>query len=111
MSLAKPEPHSPTTTPPEAWGPLLRLARAVSSRLSRVLRVEAAGGIVLLLAAGIALACANSPWSDAYFRLWHAPLAIRVGPFAFERTLEWVVNDGLMAVFFFVVGLEIRHEI
>jgi NhaA family Na+:H+ antiporter len=66
---------------------------------------------LLLLATGVALGCANSSWADAYLRFWHAPLGIRVGPIAFERTLEWVVNDGLMAIFFFVVGLEIRHQI
>lgn len=43
--------------------------------------------------------------------LWHTPLGIRIGGFTFERSLEWVVNDGLMVIFFFVVGMEIRREI
>jgi NhaA family Na+:H+ antiporter len=64
-----------------------------------------------LIAAAIALACANSPWSTSYFQFWHTAIGIRVGSFAFERSLEWFVNDGLMVIFFFVVGLEIRREI
>jgi NhaA family Na+:H+ antiporter len=100
-------PHSP----PEAWEPLLRLARLAARPLERFLRIEAASGIVLIVAAGVALMCANSPWADSYVHLWHTPLGIRVGTFTFERTLEWLVNDGLMTIFFFVVGMEIRREL
>lgn len=85
--------------------------RAAGRPLERFLHIEAASGLLLLLAAAVALAWANSPWSDGYAQLWHTPLGIRVGHFAFERTLEWVVNDALMVIFFFVVGLEIRREI
>ncbi len=97
--------------PPEAWGPLARLARAAGRSLERFLHVEAASGILLLGAAAIALIIANSPWADAYHALWHTSLGVRLGSFAFERSLEWVVNDGLMVIFFFVVGMEIRREI
>ena len=97
--------------PPEAWDPLLRAARFARRPLERFLRVEAASGILLLVAAAIALAWANSPWAGAYVSLWHTPLGVRVGAFAFERSLEWFVNDVLMVIFFFVVGLEIRREI
>jgi hypothetical protein len=58
-----------------------------------------------------ALLWANSPWAHAYATLLHAPLGVRIGAFALERDVEWFVNDGLMAVFFFVVGLEIRREL
>lgn len=75
------------------------------------MRIEAASGLLLLASAAIALVWANSSWSASYQRLWHTPMGIRVGDFAFERPLEWVVNDGLMVIFFFVVGLEIRREI
>jgi NhaA family Na+:H+ antiporter len=64
-----------------------------------------------MLAAAIALGWANSPWGESYAALWHTPLGIRVGAFSFERTLEWFVNDALMVIFFFVVGMEIRREI
>jgi len=97
--------------PPEAWEPLQRIARFAGRPLERFLRIEAASGILLLIAAACALAWANSPWADSYVRFWNAPIGVRFGGLAFERSLAWVVNDGLMVVFFFVVGLEIRREI
>jgi NhaA family Na+:H+ antiporter len=97
--------------PPEAWEPLLRLARLAGRPLDRFLHIEAASGILLFVAAAIALLWANSPWSATYLHLWHTPLGLRIGEWSFERPLEWVVNDGLMVIFFFVVGLEIRREI
>jgi len=66
---------------------------------------------MLLVAAAVALAWANSAWAESYVSLWHTPIGIRVGSFSFERTLEWFVNDGLMVIFFFVVGMEIRREV
>jgi Na+:H+ antiporter, NhaA family len=112
MSNPEPSPSNPlSSSPPEAWEPLRRFMRAAGRPLERFLRIEAASGLLLLVAAAVALAWANSPWSDGYARFWHAPLGVRVGDFVFERPLEWVVNDGLMVIFFFVVGLEIRREI
>ena len=67
--------------------------------------------MLLLVAATVALVWANSPWSESYLHLWHTPVGIRLGTFTFERTLEWFVNDGLMVIFFFVVGMEMRREI
>jgi NhaA family Na+:H+ antiporter len=98
-------------SPPEAWEPLLRFARLAGRPLERFLRIEAASGILLFVAAAVALVWANSPWAESYVHLWHTPLGLRVGTFNFERSLEWVVNDGLMVIFFFVVGMEIRREI
>lgn len=90
----------------------MRLTQFLVGRpLERFLRIEAASGLLLMLAAVVALIWANSPWSATYVHFWHTPIGIHVGSFAFERSLEWVVNDGLMVVFFFVVGLEIRREI
>ncbi|HEY0883464.1 MAG TPA: Na+/H+ antiporter NhaA, partial [Archangium sp.] len=100
-----------STTPPEAWAPLLRAARLATRPLERFLRIEAAGGILLMLAAAVALVAANSPWGEAWQHLWHTPVALRVGDFHVEKSLEWLVNDGLMVIFFFVVGLEIRREL
>ncbi len=99
------------SAPPEASPILVRIVRLAGRPLERFLRVEAASGILLLIAAGIALAWANSPWANAYLRFWHTPIGIRVGAFSFARSLEFFVNDGLMAIFFFVVGLEIRREL
>src|SRR5574338_251462 len=97
--------------PPEAWEPLRRAARLVGRPIERFLQVEAASGILLLAAAAAAMGWANSPWAESYARLWHTPVGFRLGALAFERSLAWFVNDGLMAIFFFVVGLEIRREV
>jgi NhaA family Na+:H+ antiporter len=75
------------------------------------LRIEAASGILLLLSASAALLWANSRWAGGYTAFWHTTLGVQLGDWAFQRSLEWVVNDGLMVIFFFVVGLEIRREI
>jgi NhaA family Na+:H+ antiporter len=75
------------------------------------LRIEAASGVLLLIAATVALAWANSPWAETYTAVWQTKAGVRLGELVFERSLEWVVNDGLMVIFFFVVGLEIRREI
>jgi Na+:H+ antiporter, NhaA family len=101
----------PPATPPEAWQALLRFARLLARPLDRFLRIEAASGILLLVAAATALLWANSAWAESYVRLWHTPLGIRIGAFNFERTFDWVVNDVLMVIFFFVVGMEIRREV
>lgn len=74
-------------------------------------RVEAGSGIVLLAAAVVALVWANSAAGDGYERLWERVLKIDFGPFHFEEDLRHLVNDGLMTIFFFVVGLEIKREL
>lgn len=73
--------------------------------------VEALGGIALLLAAVAALVWVNSPWTGAYDSLWSRELTIGVGELSISETLRGWVNDGLMVVFFFVVGLEIKREL
>ena len=72
---------------------------------------ESSGGIVLLACALVALAWANSPWAAAYERFQQATLLIGIGPWRFEMSSLHFINDGLMVVFFFVVGLEIKREI
>lgn len=73
-------------------------------------RLAASGGIMLLIFTIIALLWANSPASHSYFELWETSLAFTVGDLSLsEHLLEWV-NDGLMVLFFFVVGLEIKRE-
>jgi len=79
--------------------------------LQRFLGLEAASGVLLLGAAAIAFAWANSPWAATYQEFWSTPFGVRVGPFALEKPFLLWVNDGLMAVFFFVVGLEIKREL
>jgi Na+:H+ antiporter, NhaA family len=74
-------------------------------------RIQASGGIILLIGTMLALLWANSSWAESYFHLWETSLAFVLGDFSIsEHLLEWV-NDGLMVIFFFVVGLEIKREI
>lgn len=68
-------------------------------------------GIVLFVAAIIALLLANSPWADAYHHIWHHELSVGYDDFLISNTLHHWINDGLMAVFFFVIGLELKREI
>lgn len=81
------------------------------SAVERFLHVEAASGSALLLAAALALAWANSPWAASYDALWHAPVTLGVGAYVSTQSLHFWINDGLMTIFFLVVGLEIRREI
>ncbi len=74
-------------------------------------RLQAASGILLLLATVLALVWANSLWSESYFRLWETHLSISMGSLVLDESLLHWVNDGLMVIFFFVVGLEIKREI
>ncbi len=76
----------------------------------RFISVEAVSGVALLAAAAIALAWANSRWAGAYEGLWHLKLGLGVAEYLPARDLHFWVNDGLMSVFFLVVGLEIRRE-
>ncbi len=84
--------------------------RAIAT-LNRFLHIQAASGIVLLLAAAAALIWANSPLAHSYHAFWHAPITIGFGDFIHRQTLHFWINDGLMAIFFLVVGMEIRREI
>jgi NhaA family Na+:H+ antiporter len=79
--------------------------------LREYLREEAAGGIVLMAAAALALAWANSPWQGGYTGLWETRLAVQLGRFTLQADLRHWVNEGLMTLFFLVVGLEIKREL
>ena len=72
---------------------------------------ETSGGILLLLCTLIALVWANSPWSQQYTDLWHTQFSVGLGGFRLSHELHFWVNDALMAVFFFVVGLEIKRQL
>ena len=85
-------------------GVLLDAARAF-------IQIEASSGLVLLLAAVAALVWANSPWSDSYESVWHTTVRLDFDAVVFSDSLRHWVNDGLMALFFFLVGLEIKREL
>lgn len=74
-------------------------------------RLEASGGILLLLCAVVALVWANSPWAASYFEAWNTTMTVGLGSFEISKPVLLWINDGLMAIFFFVVGLEIKREI
>jgi NhaA family Na+:H+ antiporter len=88
-----------------------RLARTVARPITRFLHVEAASGVLLLAAAVVALVWVNSPWSASYHDLWTTDVALTVGRHTLDADLRHWVNDGLMALFFFVLGLEIKQEL
>jgi NhaA family Na+:H+ antiporter len=83
----------------------------MSGLFQRFVRTGSFGSILLILALLLGLGWANSPWADGYFGLWEQKLAIRGGGSAFELSLHHWINDGLMAVFFLFVGLEIKREL
>jgi len=99
------------TLPPQDLPRARLLAERAFAALDRFLHVEASSGIVLLIAAALALLWANSPLAPGYHALWHAPLSIGLGDFVFSQPLHFWINDALMTVFFLVVGMEIRREI
>jgi len=77
----------------------------------RFVHVEAAGGFVLLLATVTALVLANSPWSETYTGFWKTEVGFRLGSFEMFHSLKHWISDGLMTIFFFVVGLEVKREL
>ncbi|NTV65455.1 MAG: Na+/H+ antiporter NhaA, partial [Oscillochloris sp.] len=96
-------------TPAAHWSesPLARIFGPIQSFASQA----EAGGIVLLVATLLALGLANSPLAEGYQALLETHIGINLGPWALEESLLHWVNDGLMAIFFFVVGLEIKREL
>ncbi len=88
--------------------------RTVVQPIQRVLAHEAAGGVVMLIAAAVAIVWANSPWSATrYTDLWQTPLRVELGGLLHldHLSLQTWVNDALMTVFFLLVGVEIKREV
>ena len=86
------------------------MTSATDSFIRRFLKQEAAGGILLVLFAVLAIAAANSPLYALYRRLLEMPLEVQVGSLEIAKPLLLWVNDGLMAIFFLLVGLELKRE-
>jgi len=87
------------------------LAGRLARPLRRFLAIETASSILLLAATLVALGLANSPWREAWADFWHQRVAIEIGRVGLALSLTHWVNDALMALFFFVVGLEIKREL
>lgn len=100
------------TTPSEAGAVSARrtLAGPRVAAFREFLETEAGSAVVLLAAAIAALAWANGPWAASYHRLWSTPLSIALGELRLSLDLAHWVNDGLMTLFFLVIGLEVRRE-
>ena len=96
--------------PPGTWAPFLRAAQVIASPIQRILQIEAASGVVLLAVTLVALVWANA-WGASYHAIWETPLGVQLADLSFVRPLHFWINDGLMTIFFLVVGLEIRREI
>lgn len=82
----------------------------LGSSLRHFIHTETAGAVLLVAAALLALVWANSSWSESYVELWHTHLQLSLGSMSLDMDLHHWVNDGLMVVFFFVIGLEVRRE-
>lgn len=85
--------------------------RLIIDPTSRFINNSSASGIVLFSSAFIAIIIANSPWADAYHAIWKYQFSIGFDQFLISKDLHHWINDGLMAVFFFVIGLELKREI
>jgi NhaA family Na+:H+ antiporter len=111
----RPEEHTTMADHPRLrlpWSASDRLIpRAVVQPLQRFLHTEASGGVVLIAASAVALVWANSPWSDTYEQLWTTGAELRIGPAVLHEDLRHWVNDLFMALFFFIVGIEIKREV
>ena len=88
-----------------------RPVQRIVDPIARFLHVESTSGIALLAVTALALILANSSAADPFLAFWKTPVGLRVGRVDFVHSLRHWINDGLMAIFFFVVGLEVKREI
>ena len=77
----------------------------------RFFHVEAAGGVVLAACTVASLALANSPLADAFIGIWETTLGFEIGSFSISHSLKHWISDGLMGIFFFVIGMEVKREL
>lgn len=85
--------------------------KAVIDPIQNFFRLEAASGILLVFNAVLALLWANSPWAESYHAIFHLPLSLGIADATFRFDVHAFINDGLMAIFFLVVGMEIKREL
>ncbi len=88
-----------------------KVYRKLINPVEEFMKMEAAGGIMLIVATIVALVWANSAWFESYFHFVHLHIGFSFGSFHIEKSLLHWVNDGLMVIFFYVVGLEIKREL
>ena len=97
-----------TVSGPDTDSP--QLIERVLAPFQRFTQTESSSGLVLLACTAVALAWANSPWAASYEHVWETELILSLGSWTAHATLHHLINDGLMAVFFLLVGLEIKRE-
>ncbi len=96
---------------PERTGMPQEPIHSLVAPIDRFLHVEAASGFVLLAATVVALALANSPAAEGFLAFWSSPVEFAFGSVEMRHSLQHWINDGLMAIFFFVIGLEVKREL
>ncbi|MDX1944073.1 MAG: Na+/H+ antiporter NhaA [Pirellulaceae bacterium] len=106
-------PVGPASRPDRPRSPVLPTtpSRRMIEPLAHFLELQSASGIVLIVCTLVALALANSPWASAWDHFWHTEARISLGTWELQASLAHWVNDGLMTIFFFLVGLEIKREL
>lgn len=112
---ARPTEGEPMTQPTQPSAEFPHVPAAPADRLvgllARFVHIEAASGVLLLLCTAVALGLANSPLAQDVVTFWATPVGVQIGAFALRHPLQHWINDGLMTLFFFVVGLEIKREL
>lgn len=87
------------------------IAKVLLTPFQSFAKSESAGGLLLIAAAVLAMVWANTPWASTYFHVKEIHAGLHWGSWGMDKSLEWWVNDGLMAIFFLFVGLEIKREV
>lgn len=103
-----------TDLPPQEGyinAPLEKAFNRIITPFEEFIHKQTTGGLLLFSCAVIAMVIANSHWLESYQQLLHAPFTIGSGDFALQKSVQHWINDGLMALFFFLVGLEIKREV
>ena len=116
MKASLPAPTGPEERRRHARRRLARLRATALYRWARAplvafIETEASGGLVLMATMVAALVWANSPWAGSYHDFWHAHFHVALGGLELDLSVAHWINDGFMAVFFFLVGLEIKREL
>ncbi len=108
--MPAPDPVRPAMEP--TWSRSERtVPRVILRPLQEFLQTSTSGAILLFAAVVVALLWANSPWKDSYHDLWLTRVSVGVGSWSLDKDIRFWIDDGLMALFFVLVGLEIKREV
>lgn len=93
------------------YAPWQKAFEKIATPFEQFLHAQTTTGFILMLMTVVALILANSPFADAYLHLFHTKIDVFVGEYGVSKSIHHWINDGLMAIFFFIIGLEIKREI